>query len=497
MTSNDISEENCISSIKNKSLKERLESQKLKYELSTKDILYTLFYEIKSEIIGSKIEIDEDEYQENIKMISIQQIIDYIHQAIQILINKKIDDTKKEQGEFYSKIFESSTSPNNKKNNKADLSDKQMKMYENLLINYESKERSNMKKILHYKIQKNILENKLSEYMEMEEDFEEMKCKFKYEDGRFLENDRKDNEIIIIRKENSILKENVKALEGRIYEFEAVMKKKDEANRRLKEEIERLTKNLEEKQNELNLVSNINININTKKSNSKLTTNCNNLTTKKNSSNLKNKNLIKNIVKKIELNKSQNSLVKEEISSLSLTSRDPKTHLLFVKLPKKRNEILRRKNNNKDSFISSFKNVDFFSNTKNNSKNKSKNQFLYQLLLNKSIVNQNNNNTDKRSKTFRRELKNANNSNSSLNITYFNSNRRKKGSGNCELKGNLSNSKLKKISLNDIYKAKTNLSNLYSLKKVPQNGAHSVRVGSKSKGGKEKRISYRYCSVGK
>ena len=36
-----------------------------------KELLYNLFYEIKSEILGTKIEIEEDEYQENIRNITI------------------------------------------------------------------------------------------------------------------------------------------------------------------------------------------------------------------------------------------------------------------------------------------------------------------------------------------------------------------------------------------------------------------------------------------
>ena len=40
--------------------------------------------------------------------------------------------------------------------------------------------------------------------------------KLKYEDGRFLNNDRKDNEIIIIRGENSILKNEINKLEEQI-----------------------------------------------------------------------------------------------------------------------------------------------------------------------------------------------------------------------------------------------------------------------------------------
>ena len=39
-----------------------------------KELLYTLFYEIKSEILGCKIEIEEEEYQENIRLISIPNL---------------------------------------------------------------------------------------------------------------------------------------------------------------------------------------------------------------------------------------------------------------------------------------------------------------------------------------------------------------------------------------------------------------------------------------
>ena len=56
-----------------------------------KELLYNLFYEIKSEILGTKIEIDEDEYRENIKKITIPKLIAYIHDSIQILISTKIE----------------------------------------------------------------------------------------------------------------------------------------------------------------------------------------------------------------------------------------------------------------------------------------------------------------------------------------------------------------------------------------------------------------------
>ena len=42
-------------------------NKKKNSEHKNKELLYNLFYEIKSEILGSKIEIEEDEYQENLK----------------------------------------------------------------------------------------------------------------------------------------------------------------------------------------------------------------------------------------------------------------------------------------------------------------------------------------------------------------------------------------------------------------------------------------------
>ena len=63
-------------------------------EHNWKELLYNLFYEIKSEILGTKIEIDEDEYQENINKITIPKLITYIHDSIQILISVKIESSK-------------------------------------------------------------------------------------------------------------------------------------------------------------------------------------------------------------------------------------------------------------------------------------------------------------------------------------------------------------------------------------------------------------------
>ena len=170
-----------MSNIKEKEKNNSFDSNKYElHELKVKEKLYTLFYELTSELKETKIEIDEDEYEENIRTSSVFQIIDYIYQTLQILLKKY----KKEN------------------NNKIEINNNNLNIYEQMLRNYENEIRKLTKKLFQYKLHKESLENKLEEYMEMEEEFEEMKTKFKYEDGKFLDNDKKKNEILIIRGEN-------------------------------------------------------------------------------------------------------------------------------------------------------------------------------------------------------------------------------------------------------------------------------------------------------
>ena len=115
-------------------------------ELKIKEKLYTLFYELTSEIKDKKIEIDEEEYEENIRTTSVFQIIEYIYQAIQILLKK------------YKKENIKTFIPNNIEINQ----------YEQILRKYENKERKLLKKQFQYKIYRDTLEYKIEEYMEME-----------------------------------------------------------------------------------------------------------------------------------------------------------------------------------------------------------------------------------------------------------------------------------------------------------------------------------------
>ena len=235
-----------------------------------KELLYTLFYEIKSEILGCKIEIEEEEYQENIRLITIPNLVKYIHDSIQILIIKKTEDTKKKQKEEDDKYYLAKISGKNIKNKNINLSNDEKVTYENIIKNLESHERRLYKTIFQDKLRSDAMESKIGEYMEMETEFEEMKAKLKYEGGRFLNNDRKDNEIIIIRSENTNLKNIIKKLEDKIEKNNELQLSKDRLINDLKEKIKTLEKNkIEIKNNinnsvreQLNLINGINININ-------------------------------------------------------------------------------------------------------------------------------------------------------------------------------------------------------------------------------------------
>ena len=214
------------------SLKEKKNS-----EHKNKELLYNLFYEIKSEILGSKIEIEEDDYQENIKKITIPKLITYIHDSIQILISEKIELSKNQQKLEDEKIFSK-----NKNFDHPPISISENEKYENIIKNLEEKERFLTKIRLQDKLQKEAMENKINEYMDMEDEFEEMKTKLKYEDGRFLNNDRKDHEIIIIRNENSKLKNTIDELEKENNKLKNQISEQNQKINSLKEEIDKLNK---------------------------------------------------------------------------------------------------------------------------------------------------------------------------------------------------------------------------------------------------------------
>ena len=373
-----------------------------KKEHKWKELLYNLFYEIKSEILNSKIEIEEDEYQENINSTTIPQLVNYIHDSIQILLKKKIEDSKEEQKELDKKFYLESNFISDIKINEDIIS-----QYENIIKNLEAKQRNLTKINFQQKLQIDAMENKIEEYMEMEDEFEEMKAKLKYEDGRFLNNDRKDNEIIIIRGENSILKNEINKLEEHIKNIENEKNEKEKKINELNSQLEQLKNKIDEKQSEANSPPSININISNVNSNDNINNHNNNETdggsrggnsnNKKNIYNRNNSNINSNskyfynyVNEQISINNKKSTFSskkkKEKIEKnihknyyRNKTSKDKK--LLSQKIKTK---LLNNKNNI----------CDLLSTTRNESLDRAKQDLLNKYLIgikgNKNIMNLNN-----------------------------------------------------------------------------------------------------------
>ena len=228
-------------------------------DIEVKEQLYMLFLEIKEELTKKNIEIDKEELEEISKTTKLETIINYIREMIYILINTKFP----------------------KKNDEANL-------YENININKDSEIvqlQSQIRKLeydIRYLIQKEFqnkikrdsLEMKINAYMEMESEFEDLKEKVKYEGGKFLNNEKKDNEIIILRQENCILKKEIDKYEINNKKYESKLKSEKEKIDDLNNQVTSLNKKVSElelinskkesgnQQNNNNSSINININNN-------------------------------------------------------------------------------------------------------------------------------------------------------------------------------------------------------------------------------------------
>ncbi len=144
--------------------------------------------------------------------------------------------------------------------------------FENYVKKIEFDLKYYLRLIYEYKIQNDVLEEKIRIYRLMQEDYEELKEKVKYEGGRFLDNERKDNEIIIIRQENTILKKEL-AKSEKINKLNDILKKDylskinnlQNENIRLKKKINELQelntgKNNKNENNDKNSNNNVNNN---------------------------------------------------------------------------------------------------------------------------------------------------------------------------------------------------------------------------------------------
>ena len=184
-----------------------------------KEELFSLFKGIKDDIPNDKLPLNRKNIQ-NISTLDSITLITYIKESIPILINQKISEAKTQNNNDISAEFD----------DYANLK-KEYYQLENQLKKVESDNRHYLQKYLKSEIQKKVLDMKLNAYMCLEEEYEELKEKVKYEGGKFLDNERKDNEIFILRAENSALKKeivkfehNIKIKENRIKEHQQTIK---------------------------------------------------------------------------------------------------------------------------------------------------------------------------------------------------------------------------------------------------------------------------------
>ena len=99
--------------------------------------------------------------------------------------------------------------------------------YQSKLLLLEKSNRYYIQQIFLKQTKIEILEGDIDSYMEMEEEFEKMKVKLKYENGKFMQNDKKENEIFILRAENSNLKKIIDENEKTIEKFRSQKEKKE------------------------------------------------------------------------------------------------------------------------------------------------------------------------------------------------------------------------------------------------------------------------------
>ena len=223
-------------------------------QLEFKEQLYVFYLEIKGEITKMNIEIEKEQLQEIANSTNPSTILNYIRELFYMLINIKLPP-EKEKDEL--------NSSRNKKRNKLN----EISQLESHIRKLEYDIRLFLQKEFQNKIKRDTLEMKLNAYIEMETEFEELKEKVKYEGGKFLNNERKDNEIMILRQENSILKKEIQKCKENSDLYESKIKSEQETINELKKQISSLNKKVTkiEKENikqPNNNNSSINININ-------------------------------------------------------------------------------------------------------------------------------------------------------------------------------------------------------------------------------------------
>ena len=239
---------------------------------------------------------------------------------------------------------------------------------ENHIIKLESDIRYYIQREFQSKIRKDALEMKLKAYMDLEEEYESLKEKVRYEGGKFLNNDRKDNEIIILRQENSLLKNDIVKLEQKNNELNEIINKDQVIIKALKYKINQLEKSINElkamKSNNVhNIHNNSSINLNIINNNNGIKNNVNNMNNINNNCNKKLYNIT--ITKKYFETLNKNYKNNLHIRRKSNIYNSPKITYQFEKINNNRNKKNKVEPNKKNKIFNTIDSNKLFINTYN------------------------------------------------------------------------------------------------------------------------------------
>ena len=156
--------------------------------MDVKSQLYSYYIDILNELSTLSPKNLSQKKNPDIDTLTISELIENIKQSNISLINLNVSQVINKNNENYFQL-------------------------ENYIRKIEYDLKYYHKQFFEYKIQNDALEEKVRIYSLMQEEFEELKTKVKYEGGRFLTNEKKDNEILILRQENSILKKEISKFE--------------------------------------------------------------------------------------------------------------------------------------------------------------------------------------------------------------------------------------------------------------------------------------------
>ena len=203
------------------------------------EIIKTNLYEIFTNIKNSLSKIDLDKLtngtDEEINSTSdINILINNLKTYINFILQEKNCDNE-------------NTNYNNNQESNIEI----IRQLESYIRKLESDIKFHIRRQYQNKIFRDSLESKIRAYMQIEEDYEQLKEKVRFEDGKFMENDRKDNEINILRRENSNLKKEISKINKKYQQLND-LEEKNQQLEKIHINDEENIKNLSLKINQLN-----------------------------------------------------------------------------------------------------------------------------------------------------------------------------------------------------------------------------------------------------